>query len=148
MKSRGGGFTLIEAMVALVILSVGLLALGRFQGSVTQTSAQAKTRTEALRLAQGKIELLRGFSSLAVLDGLAALPNGANTETVTGSNATFTRTWVWVTTALPAYRSLTVTVSWQDQRGLLQNVALQTRVSSVNPSEAGNVLLLLGQAGS
>lgn len=148
MNSRGEGFSLVEAMVALVILSVGLLALARFQGSVTQASAQAKARTEALRLAQGKIETFRGFASLSALVGLANAPSGANTETVTGTNAIFTRTWRWETTALPAYRSLGVTVRWQDQRGIMHTVALKTRLSSVEPSEAGNVLWLLGKAGS
>ncbi|MBF0400806.1 MAG: prepilin-type N-terminal cleavage/methylation domain-containing protein [Magnetococcales bacterium] len=142
MNERGSGFTLIEAMVALVILSTGLLALGRFQGSVTQTSAQAKARTEALQLAQGIIESRRSFASLVAVN---AYSNG--TDMVAGSNAVFTRSWVWGDSASPAYRSLAVTVTWQDQSGN-QVVGLNSRLSKVEPSEAGGVLLLLAQSGT
>ncbi|MEO5362001.1 MAG: prepilin-type N-terminal cleavage/methylation domain-containing protein [Magnetococcus sp. DMHC-8] len=137
MQEQRRGFTLVEAMVALLILSVGMLALGRLQGSMTQSSAQAKARTEALRLAEGKIEELRGFSSLAAVTGYA---NSA--DTVTGTNAVFTRSWSWTNTAAPAYRSVQVTVAWQDRSGS-QSVGLRTLLGQVDPAEAGSILYLL-----
>ncbi len=137
MHRRCAGFTLVEAMVALLILSVGLLALGRLQGTVTQSSAQAKARTEALRLAEGKIETLRGFNSMATLSGYA---NGS--DTVTGTNALFTRSWNWTTTAIPATRSVNLTVTWSDRSGN-QTVGLNALLGVVEPAEAGGLLYML-----
>ncbi|MEO5353625.1 MAG: prepilin-type N-terminal cleavage/methylation domain-containing protein [Magnetococcus sp. XQGC-1] len=133
------GFSLVEALIALLILSTGLLALGRFQGSVAQASAQAKARTEALRLAEEQIEIVRGFTTLAAA-GTTTAASGQS-DTVSGSNALFTRTW-YRTNLANNTQEIRVTVSWQDRSGS-QSVELKTWMSQVNPAEAGNILYLL-----
>ena len=46
------GFTLIEALVSLLVLAFGLLAIASFQITLSRNSDVAKQRTEATRLAQ------------------------------------------------------------------------------------------------
>jgi prepilin-type N-terminal cleavage/methylation domain-containing protein len=53
------GFTLIELIAALVILSIALLPLLRWVPLSIQTHLKAERKTKAIFLAQGKLEELR-----------------------------------------------------------------------------------------
>jgi len=52
------GFTLIEVIIAIAILSVGLLALASMQVAAIKGNAHANRLTEATTLAQDKVEEL------------------------------------------------------------------------------------------
>ncbi len=52
------GFTLVEILVAVVILSIGLLAVASMQVSAVNTTTSAHSTTEATNLAQIKLEEL------------------------------------------------------------------------------------------
>jgi Tfp pilus assembly protein PilV len=54
-----GGFTLISVMVALVMLSVGLLALAKVQSSLVKTQRDTNLRATALTVARSYVEDLR-----------------------------------------------------------------------------------------
>lgn len=54
MKQRG--FTLVEVLVALVVISVGMLALGAFYTSMIQQESVAQERIEAVHMAEQLIE--------------------------------------------------------------------------------------------
>ena len=51
------GFSLLETMVALVILSIGILALARLQWASVGNNAAALRSTEAIFAAQSQIEI-------------------------------------------------------------------------------------------
>lgn len=53
------GFTIVEVLVAVMILSVGLMGLVTTAGLVTRMIAQGHRSTEAATLANERIELLR-----------------------------------------------------------------------------------------
>lgn len=55
---RNEGLTLLEVLAAVAILSFGLLAVATMQGSSIKGNAQAIGTTEAITLAQGKLEQL------------------------------------------------------------------------------------------
>jgi prepilin-type N-terminal cleavage/methylation domain-containing protein len=61
---KNRGFSLIEVLVALVVLSVGLLALAALQLTLIRSSADAKAQSVALSLASQKIDDLRAFQSM------------------------------------------------------------------------------------
>lgn len=60
------GFSLIEVMLAVFVLSIGILAVAKFQGSLLQSGSNTKAKTAALTLAQQKIDDLRGFGQIEV----------------------------------------------------------------------------------
>jgi len=53
---RQGGFTLIELMVTMVIISVSLLALGAFTLAVLSSDNVARQRTVATHIAEQELE--------------------------------------------------------------------------------------------
>jgi type IV pilus modification protein PilV len=63
-NTRATGFSLIEVLVAVVILSIGLLALASLQLSMIRSSSATKAQTIAAALAKERIEQIRAFRSL------------------------------------------------------------------------------------
>ena len=77
---RNRGFSLLEVLIAVVVLSFGLLALANLQASLMRNSGESKARSVALSLAKDRLEDLRSFTSLAEY------------EAMTESTGTFTDT--------------------------------------------------------
>ena len=86
---RPQGFSLLEVLVAIAILSFGLLALASLQITLMRTSSDSKARTVALSLAKERLEAMRDFSSLT---GYQALDSGTASPSVIGG-VSFTPSW-------------------------------------------------------
>lgn len=56
---RRDGFTLISVMIAMVLLTVGLLGLSRALGAVVATQHNAASRTAALEIGRSFMEQVR-----------------------------------------------------------------------------------------
>ena len=96
------GFTLLEAVMAMAIFSIGILAVGSMQLWNTKNNTTGNHTTQATMLARQKIEELKTVSDLTTL------PTTEQSDT----SGVYTRKWV--TSQLSgstAYR-LTVTVEW------------------------------------
>jgi type IV pilus assembly protein PilV len=65
-RSRLRGFTLVEALVALVVLSVGLLGVAGMQLSSLQTNSTAFQRTQATFLAEDIADRMRANRAQAL----------------------------------------------------------------------------------
>ena len=81
MRNRRG-FSLIEVMVALVILSIVLLGLGRFVASFLHTVGTTTTKTAATEAASGYMAIIQsdpGYplpnSYTGTLTGIGSYPN-------------------------------------------------------------------------
>ena len=61
---NSAGFSLIEVMVSLVILSVGLIGTAKFQTAVLKSGSDSQARSEAITIAQSKLEELKSYNSL------------------------------------------------------------------------------------
>ena len=96
---REGGFTLIEGMISLIIISIGLLALGSFTVSVLRADANARARTLATHIAEQMIEEWSASGSLTAYGNLA-IPAAGGSET-----STYTSTDINVTYTLTAEAS-------------------------------------------
>jgi prepilin-type N-terminal cleavage/methylation domain-containing protein len=66
-KRREGGFTLIELMVAIALLSFGILAVATMQTTAMRANYRGYNLTQAITLAQDRIEYLttQPFANLA-----------------------------------------------------------------------------------
>jgi type IV pilus modification protein PilV len=117
--SKNEGFTLLEVMIALVILVVGLLGLAALQLVAVKSNAFSSEMTYATMLAQQHAEVLK---SLPYTD--ANLTSGSHTAMGSSKGVQYTVTWN-VTDNIPAtdMKSLNVTVQWQSLR---QGAAGQT----------------------
>jgi len=96
------GFTLLEAVMAMAIFSIGILAVGSMQLWNTKNNTTGNLTTQATMLARQKIEELKTVSDLT------ALANGNDTIGI------YTRTWE-PSNLTGTSRKLTVTVSWSRQ---------------------------------
>jgi len=56
IKKNNRGFTLIEVLIGMVIFTIGILAVATLQASSTKSNSSARRITEALSLAESKIE--------------------------------------------------------------------------------------------
>lgn len=145
---RQRGFTLLEALIALVVMAFGMLAIAGLQTTLSRNSDVAKQRSEAVRLAQAKLEQLRAFDGILAASGVAfsyatgVVSSAASTpETISaGTNTTFTRTWTvrranGLTESTPddLEKWVNVTVSWTDRTGEPQRVTLNSVIARNDP---------------
>ena len=110
MKSKG--FTLIEVLIALVILSVAFLALAGLMVQTTKNNSFGGHITEAATFAQDKLEELRASSWVAITSG---------SDKMTSSGLGYARNWTVVPNAIvapytePTLNTVTITVNWNDR---------------------------------
>ena len=129
-----GGFTLIEVMIVIVILTFGLLSLAAMQIQAMKGSDRGRHATNAAAIAENKMELLQqdAWASIGVTGGfipdpvdpietnIVQLDNGTSAERsysvsyqVTDLQATFTR-------------ALDVQVSWTEENGEARSITLSS----------------------
>ena len=101
------GFTLVESMLALAIMSVGLLALAGLQITALRGNALSRSMTTAVSIAEQRLEQLKNTP-------YSDIQAEAATQ-VTASNLHFTRQVTITNGPLPNTKSVSVLVSWQDQ---------------------------------
>ena len=145
MKARtpaaAAGFTVIEAMITLLVAGIGFLAIARIQTITANNALITAQGNEALHLAQDQ---LNAFRSNGRYSQIVA---GAPAEPVTGVNAAFVRVYdvtecaissSGITTcggtldaSVPHYKRVTVRVTWTDLTGTSRFVLLSSNFSSV-----------------
>lgn len=151
------GFSLIEALVALMILAIGLTGVVKLQTVIMGASALSQQRNEATHIAQDKIEHLRGYTRLSATPGELAYEDiGSSTaaESISGVNASYSRTWtvccadtasvVCPPSPCPAdhlWKEITVTVGWTDKDGDAHSVELETKIAKLDPANDAALLV-------
>jgi prepilin-type N-terminal cleavage/methylation domain-containing protein len=125
---KSDGFSLIEILIALVILGFSLLALAGLMATTTRNNSLGGHLTEAATLAQNKLEQLRVTPSGLFTSGTIQL-NKSYTDGPVGSSSgiTYTRTWIGVPNVpLPntTLITITVTVTWTDATNPISMVSV------------------------
>jgi len=110
-RADNAGFSFIDVMVALFVLTIGVLALADLQIASSKGNSSIKSTGNASNIAEKKLEEIKGM----VYANVAA---EAPTEVLDPSGATFTRE-VQVTANSPIANTKTVTVivTWTDKNG-------------------------------
>jgi Tfp pilus assembly protein PilV len=124
------GIGLVEVLIALVVVSLGLLGLAKLEGNLLSTSGHNKARAEAIGIAQQQMETIRyAASSQAAFEDLddagLSLVN-LNPFAVTGTNAQFT---VDIDIEDPDANQIIntiVDVAWTDATGTADSVTLMS----------------------
>lgn len=136
-RRRNAGISLFEALIAMVIMSGGLLGLLAMQTSLSHSADVAKQRSEAVRLAQQQIETMRSFTAIVGTPGqLAWTDLDAGTDAVT-TNTAFTRSWSIGGAVGDPLREVAVTLAWQDRTGDNHSMTLQSVISKTDPADVG-----------
>lgn len=116
--NREGGFTLIEMLIAVSILSAGLLALGSMQVSAIGGNAHSANVTEGSTLAADRLEKL-----IALPYTHADLTSGAHVDPSPPAGRTVR--WNIVDNApLLNTKTITLTVQWTDHE-IQKSVSMQ-----------------------
>ena len=102
------GYSLISMMVAMVLLSVGVLALMRTTGEIVEGYGTTSIRTTALSIARGYLEELRTRDPATLATEAAVTVNDSGVADVNGN---FSRS-VTVTSPQGNLRQVVVTVNF------------------------------------
>jgi hypothetical protein len=146
-QQRGSG--LIEVLVLILVMAVGMLAMGKMHTVLLRDGGTAANRAIATSLAQEKLDDLRAFKWINAASsggegcgngifcfaeignntggiegagGALAIPSGS----ITIGNTAFLRDWTSVDNT--TFKLITVTVSWTDQNGPAE-VVLQSAIA-------------------
>ncbi|MDP1666093.1 MAG: hypothetical protein Q8L79_13355 [Methylobacter sp.] len=152
------GIGLIEVLITTVVVAVGLLAVASLQGQFVSSSGESKMRSEALVLAEQKLEQFRNIVAITNTNVPATgyndiLVAGSFTDTgnpIVGTNASFTRSWTITNVAPPvppfavgdpSLKRISVQVGWDgngddDSNDADEIVNVVTEMAWIDPAKA------------
>lgn len=111
------GFSLLEVLIAAVVLTIGVISLSQAFNSGVAVSADAESVDRALSIAQARVEEIKNTAFGSISSGGptsdANFPNFSTTATVTGTDP----------------KQVAVTVAW-DAEGQPTSVTLNTLVAN------------------
>ena len=101
-RSGNAGFSLVELIIALMMMTIGVVATTGLVGVVAKTHRRATVRTEMTEIGQNKIEELRAYARGGTADTVQLLVGGSlmssqadHADTVaSGRNKRFIRRWL------------------------------------------------------
>jgi Tfp pilus assembly protein PilV len=125
-RDRQRGVTLVEALIASVVMGAGLLALLQAHLKFHAPAEDARLRAQALQLAQRELEALRA----------AGVP-AQEAESVEGAFTLQRRVQAWG----DGLQAVQLGVAWSDRTGQARTLALQALVAAPNASFSGALAL-------
>src|SRR3972149_1657784 len=125
--SRRYGLTLLEVLIALTILSVGLMGIAMLQITAVRGTASVGLSTTAARYAQDQLEVFRGvpFGESVPSPGIGdegkpeypALPATPGVSSIlSGNGIRIYRVWA-VSGTTPSLKTISVWSCWKDEKG-------------------------------
>nr|WP_274522802.1 type IV pilus modification protein PilV [Ectothiorhodospira haloalkaliphila] len=127
IRSAHSGFTLIEVLVAVVVLSIGLIGLASLQGTALKANHSAYMRAQATLIAQEMLDVMRVDRVAArqqSYDGTFSAPPAATGELpddelnrwVTNLQNRLPSASAQIST-VSSTAVVTISVTWDDSRG-------------------------------
>jgi type IV pilus assembly protein PilV len=120
------GFTLIEVLVTILILTIGLLGTAGLTTAIIRGNSFNKNLTTATTVAQTQLEAIQraGYTGAVINDVSGPFKSS---DTVSAGGIAFSRT-TGITTASNT-KTVTVTVSWTEANSVARSLTLQTSVA-------------------
>lgn len=143
---KHSGFVLIEALIALLVVAVGVLGISKLNALLMQGTGSAKTQAEALQIAQGLIEDLRNYQ---LEDACAATTLDAGTTTlptISGVNASFTAQTTIAAGTTAGLRTVEACLTWNG--GACNTVGNRIILRSVISCEGMGTNTMTGPGGA
>ncbi len=130
-RRAAGGFTLIEVMIVIVILTFGLLSLAAMQIQAMRGSERGRHATNAAAIAENKMELLQqdAWATIAVTGGFVADPAEQNTIQLDGATSlerSYSVSYQVTDLQATFTRALDVQVSWTEENGEARSITLSS----------------------
>jgi len=125
------GFTLIEVLVAVVILVFGLLAVGSMQISAIRGNFMSGNTSMAISLASEKMEDLlnrANYSGDPDLDEGTHGPEPISKAGVVGASGLYGRSWTVTDQSSPTRKHIVVTVSWENNKHRVSIASIKNQV--------------------
>lgn len=119
-RSREAGFTLVSVMIAVCLLSLGLMALAKAQGVLARSETDTANRSSALAIAQGYTEVVRSRDPATLVSETATLVDANGTVNLGGKYSRSTT----VSSDAPNLLRVIVTVTYPRAQSPLQIVTL------------------------
>ena len=142
--ARAHGFSLIEAVITMLLVAIGLLAMGSTFMKLSRSEDVARQRSEATRLVVDQVEAMRAYTQIAAgsagvagVAGVVSWAGLASGEDQVESNAAFTRRWTLSGTAADTMRTLRVEVTWTDRSNEPQTISMSTVIARTDPTDVG-----------
>lgn len=157
---RQAGLSLVEVFVALLVLSVGLIALARLQVDLVRAGGDSRARAAGVAIAEAKLEDLRTFSLKQAAAGVtwpvaanqpvawSMIADNAGGRIASGaiSQAGIAYNTSWTSTVQSTdgpvagggsqsfYKDVAVNVSWTGPDGIAQTVTVTTSIPDTPPA--------------
>jgi prepilin-type N-terminal cleavage/methylation domain-containing protein len=122
VKRSDAGFTLVEVLIAVMVLGIGITALVGSSAMTTRMISRGQMATRAAQVAQQRLETLR-LQAYSTTPHCTALANGNTTNNPLKVNET------WTVTANGTRRDLNVTVTWKAARGKTLSSVITSSIS-------------------
>jgi type II secretory pathway pseudopilin PulG len=157
------GFSLIEVMLAFIIVAVSAAGLVKLQNSYMKQEGSSSVRESAMHLAENKLDDLRSFTTLATTTGQFAyqdietnvgqsISNGLAAGNHTIGNTTYGLGWTVTNTPsplpanlkYPLRKNVIITVGWTDngtskQLSLSSSIAASTSLGNTEGDSLGGM---------
>ena len=124
-KKDESGFSLVGVLIAIAILGIGMLAIGRMQMMTVRNTTNGNTTTEAIMLAQVKMEQIKNTADITTLVDEVE----ANLDADGNPGGIYTRTTTIVMPAAPLdnfLRTVQIQVRWVTHHGGDRTVTLNS----------------------
>jgi prepilin-type N-terminal cleavage/methylation domain-containing protein len=102
------GFTLVEVLLAVIVLSIGVMALVGSSALATRMIGRGKTSSQVAQISSARAELLRAYAAQAPGCTNASLQSGSDSTSTTGIK----EQWTLGGTAGDATRDVSMTLTY------------------------------------
>jgi len=110
MSRNRRGFTIVETLVAVIVLSIGILALASTVGGITRMMSSGQQKTRAATVAASILDSLRNkaYSEIPKCSGLS---NGSKTTSLYGTS--YASSWTISATGAGTSRDVRIQVAYR-----------------------------------